>query len=293
MFLPSSESSTRYYFRKKYLVLLLGLVGCSPTRFFYYPNRTLYVDPDKVGLHPELVQYSSLDGKLLTALYFKTDQTPKGTIVHFHGNYGNVSNHFPLSLFLLKYGFDVLAFDYEGYGASEGRPTPKNLVDDGIASVRYAQVHLRGPAAGVAVFGQSLGGAAAVVVAAEEPLVKAALIEAAFTGYADMARAALKRNILTWPLYPFAPLFMNHTYDPIRFVGRISPRPVFFIHGDQDRIVPVQMSKVLYEKAGEPKKLWIISGAGHLEAHRKAGADYEKAAADFFTTALSTGTKPN
>src|SRR5580704_2585746 len=135
---------------------LLVLSACVPQRFFYYPNRVLYVDPDRIGLHPELVRYPSLNGKELTALYFKTDQKPKGTIVHFHGNFGNVSNHFPLALFLLKNGFDVLAFDYEGYGASAGKPTPKNLVDDGIASVRYAQAHLRDPATGVAVFGQSL-----------------------------------------------------------------------------------------------------------------------------------------
>jgi len=275
------------------IVSAFFLIGCSPQRFFYYPNRTLYVDPDTVGLHPELVRYPSLDGKLLTALYFKTDQSPKGTIVHFHGNYGNVSNHFPLSLFLMKYGFDVLAFDYEGYGASEGRPTAKNLVEDGIASVRYAQAHLRGPAKGVAVFGQSLGGAVAVVVASDEPLVKGAVIEAAFSGHAAMARAALKRHVLTWPLYPFAPLFMNHSYDAIRFVGRISPRPVYFIHGDRDQIVPVQMSKDLYEKAGDPKKVWIVEGAGHLEVHRKEGSEYEKAVADFFTAAVSTGTRPN
>src|SRR5438105_4764433 len=102
--------------------VLLALWGCSPQRFFYYPNRVLYVDPDRIGLHPELVRYPSLNGKELTALFFKTDQKPKGTIVHFHGNYGNVSSHFPLSLFLLKYGFDVLAFDYEGYGGSQGTP---------------------------------------------------------------------------------------------------------------------------------------------------------------------------
>jgi len=248
----------------------------------------LYVDPDKTGLHPDLVQYPSSNGKMLTALYFKTDQRPKGTIVHFHGNFGNVSNHFPLSLFLLRYGFDVLAFDYEGYGASEGRPTPKNLVEDGIASVRYAQNHLRDQAAGVAVFGQSLGGATAIVVTARDPLVKGAVIEAAFSGHAAMTRAALKRHLWTWPLYPIAPLFMNRSCDAIRYVGLISPRPVLFIHGDQDPIVPVQMSKDLYEKAGEPKKLWIVPGAGHLEGRHKAGADYEKAIADFFTMALST-----
>src|SRR4029077_6656557 len=113
-----------------------------------------------------------------------------------------------LSLFLLKYGFDVLAFDYEGYGASEGHPTPKNLVDDGIASVRYAQMHLKDGASGVAVFGQSVGGATAIVVTAQEPLVKGAVIEAAFTSHANMCRAVLKRHWFTWPLYPIAPLFV-------------------------------------------------------------------------------------
>jgi fermentation-respiration switch protein FrsA (DUF1100 family) len=249
------------------------LLGCSPQRFFYYPNRILYVDPDRIGLHPELVRYPSLNGKELTALFFKTNQKPKGTIVHFHGNYGNVSSHFPLSIFLLKYGFDVLAFDYEGYGASEGRPTPKHLLEDGIASVRYAQAHLRDPGTGVAVLGQSLGGATAVVATAQEPLVKAAVIEAAFSSHAAMVRAALKRPVITWFLYPVAPLL--------------------FIHGDQDEIIPVEMSKELYEKAREPKKLWIVSGARHLEPRRKAGIVYEQTVADFFTLALSTGTKPN
>ena len=277
--------------RYSVLVLAFFLWGCSPQRFFYYPNRTLYVDPDKVGLHPDLVRYPSRNGKELTALFFKTDQKPKGTVVHFHGNFGNVSNHFPLALFLLKDGFDVLAFDYQGYGASEGHPTPKNLIDDGIASVRYAQSHLREGAQGVVVFGQSLGGATAIVVTAQEPLVKAAVIEAAFSSHASMCRAVLKRHWFMWPLYPFAPLFVNHSLDPIKFVDRISPRPVFFIHGDTDAIVPTAMSQELFEKAGEPKKLWIVPGAGHLEVRRKVGPEYDKAISDFFSVVLSTETK--
>ena len=274
-------------------VIALFLIGCSPQRFFYYPNKILYVDPDRVGLHPELVRYSSLNGKELSALYFKTDQRPKGTIVHFHGNFGNVSNHFPLALFLLKYGFDVLSFDYEGYGISEGSPSPRHLLEDGVASVRYAQLHLREGAAGVAILGQSLGGATAIVVTAQEPLVKGAVIEAAFSGHAAMSRAVLKRHWFTWPLYPIAPLLMNHSLDPIKFVGRISPRPLFFIHGDADTIVPVGMSRDLFTAASEPKTLWIVRGAGHLEPHRKAGMDYERRVSDFFSTALSTRTTPS
>lgn len=270
----------------RFILVFLLLGGCGPHRFFYYPNRTLYADPDRMGLQAELVRYPSLNGKKLVALVFKTDQKPKGTIVHFHGNYGNVSNHFPLSLFLLKHGFDVLAFDYQGYGASEGTPSPKNLLEDGIATVRYAQSRLRNPATGVAVFGQSIGAATAIVVAAEESLVKAVVIEAAFSGYRAMSRAALKRHVLTWPLYPVFPLFLGRSYDAVRHVQRISPRPVFFIHGDKDDIVPVEMSKELYAAALEPKKLWIVEGAGHLEPRRKAAGKYEEEIAVFFEKAL-------
>src|SRR4051812_17653678 len=106
--------------KKCILLLVLLLAGCSPQQFFYYPNRHLYVDPDKTGLAHELVQFSSPGGKMLYALYFPTDQPVKGTVVHFHGNYGNISNHFPLATFLIARGFNVLSFDYEGYGASEG-----------------------------------------------------------------------------------------------------------------------------------------------------------------------------
>src|SRR5882672_3106844 len=141
-----------FHFRRLPLIFtILFLSGCSPQSLFYYPNRKLYGDPAAMGLKYETLQYPSLNGKILCAIFIPTDQPPKGTVVHFHGNYGNLSNHFPLSVFLVKKGFDVLIFDYEGYGASEGHPSPRRTLDDGIATVRYAQAHLRDARTGVVV----------------------------------------------------------------------------------------------------------------------------------------------
>ena len=260
------------------------LAGCSAQRFFYYPNRILYVDPDRIGLPYEIVHYPSLNGRTLYGLYFPAVGPAKGVIVHFHGNYGNVSNHFPLALFLVRQGFDVLAFDYEGYGASEGNPTPQHLLEDGIASVQYAQG--RDKTLKVGVFGQSLGGSTAIQIAAQEPLVKAAVIEAAFSGQRAMGRAVLKRSVWLWPLYPLAPLFLSAHYDAINAVAHIAPRPILFIHGDADTVVPVSMSKALFEAAQDPKELWIVPGAGHLECHKQDPAAYEKRIALFFETHL-------
>jgi len=281
-----SLGKQRHVGRRSWVFVLLVAAGCSPQRFFFYPNRVLYADPDRMGIPAEVVHFPSLNGKNLVALFLPTAAKPRGTIVHFHGNFGNVSNHFPLALFLTRQGFDVLSVDYEGYGASEGHPTIKNVVEDGIAAVRYAQAHLRDPKTGVCVFGQSLGGAVGIFVAAKETEVKGAVIEAAFSGYRRMGRAAMSRHILTWPMVMLAP-FLSRAYDPVDFVAQISPRPLLLIHGDADLTVPARMSRALYEAAHEPKKLWIVPGAGHLEVHRVAGKSYEDEIAGFFERAIS------
>jgi len=271
-----------------FVLSLFTLQACSIQRFFYYPNRNLYVDPERVGLPYEVVHYPSLNGKTLYGVYFPAVGPAKGTIVHFHGNYGNISNHFPLALFLVRGGFNVLAFDYEGYGASEGKPTPEHLLEDGIASIRYAQE--RDKTLKVGVFGQSLGGATAIQVAAKELLVRGAVIEAAFSSQRRMARAVLKRSFFTWPLYPIAPLFLTTHYDAADSVAAVSPRPILFIHGDADRIVPIAMSQDLYAAAQEPKTLWIVPGAGHLECVKSA--DYKDRVIAFFAKTLQKPVNP-
>lgn len=271
-----------------FVLSLFMLQACSVQRFFYYPNRNLYVDPERMGLPYEVVHYPSQNGKILYGVYFPSVGPAKGTIVHFHGNYGNISNHFPLALFLVRGGFNVLAFDYEGYGASEGKPTPEHLLEDGIASVHYAQE--RDKTLKIGVFGQSLGGTTAIQVAAKEPRVQAAVIEAAFSGQRRMARVVLGRSVLTWPLYPIVPWFLTTRYDALKAVAGISPRPLFLIHGDADRIVPVTMSQDLYAAAQEPKTLWIVPGAGHLECVKSA--DYKDRIIAFFAKALQKPVNP-
>ncbi|MCG3205273.1 MAG: hypothetical protein KCHDKBKB_01992 [Elusimicrobia bacterium] len=272
------------------LILLLAVgplfSSCSAHRFFYLPNKYLYSDPVTRGMPYTLLEIPSLNGKTLSVILFQTNTPPKGTIIHCHGNFGNVSCHYMASQFLTEYGFDVLVFDYQGYGGSQGKPTPLRTIEDGIAVVRYAQDNLRDPQTGVGLFGQSLGAAVAAVVAAKEPLVKAVVLEAGFYSYRSMARATLKKSVLTWPLYPFFPLFLGSTYDPWRYVALISPRPVFFIHGKEDKIVPAWMTEKLFPFAKNPKQVWLIEGADHLECRPKMGKEYEEKIAHFFESAI-------
>ncbi len=269
-----------------FLVAIFLLSSCSPTRFFYYPNRNMYVDPDRIGIKCELVRYKSKNGRELVGLWFESPQPPIGTVVHFHGNFGNVSNHFLCAQFLTQYGFDVLVFDYEGYGGSEGKPSPKITVEDGVASIDYALSRDRGGRKSVAVFGQSLGGAVATVVSAQDKRVCAVVLEAAFHSYRGMAFDVLKRSVWTWILVPVAPWFIGTKYDPEKWIAQISPRPLLLIHGDADKVVPMWTSERLYARAKEPKRLWIIKGAGHLQCRQVERDVYEKTIADFFRDAF-------
>jgi fermentation-respiration switch protein FrsA (DUF1100 family) len=131
--------------------------------------------------------------------------------------------------------------------------------------------------------GHSLGGAVALnALAAGHTGVRSAVIQASFTRYRSMARHVLKQSAFTWPLYPFYPLFLGTRWDAERAVKKIKGLPLFFIHGDKDTIIPLMMSEKLFKAAGEPKKLWIVKGAGHNNLRTLGGKDYEKKVADFF-----------
>lgn len=266
----------------------LSLSACSPHTFFYYPNNNLYVEPHHLNLSYEMVFFPSENGKKLFGLLFRTAQKPKGIVVQFHGNFGNVSNHFIGATFMLDHGFDVLVFDYEGFGGSEGRPSPARTVGDGRAALKLAAALDRNADGGVVVLAQSLGGVIAIPAIALEPFVRAAVIQSSFPNYRVIARDVLKRSWITWPLYPIYPQLLYTRYEPARWIGRLPAIPLLFIHGDRDQVIPVKMTTYLFTRAKEPKELWIVPGASHNGLRQEAGNDYDRRVADFFSKAVVT-----
>lgn len=249
------------------------------------------MDPDKIGVAAELVRYPNANGKMLCGLYFESIGAPRGTVVHFHGNAHNVSDHFPLALFLRKHGWDVLCFDYQGFGASEGKPSPARAVEDGLASVRYARAHMRANPGGVMIFAQSVGVPPAVAVAAQDPGIKALVLEGGFYSYRAAMHRVMRRSWILWPFsWVIPPLVVRRTWDADRWIERMSPRPVLFIHGTGDRVVPYDLTEKLFRKAKEPKELWLVPGADHLQCRRHR--DYESKVANFFAGALEYPPEP-
>lgn len=280
-----SNPSGRSRLTAAFLALIIAS-GCSPYRFFYYPNKNLYADPREEGVSYDMVRYPSKNGKSLFAIRLRSERPPDGTIVHFHGNYGNVSNHYQMTSFLVAYGFDVVVFDYQGYGASDGKASPRRLIEDGVATLRWTAENNRSESGKIGVFGHSLGGAVAIAALAREPLTDATVIQSGFTSFRSAARHVLGQSIVGWFLYPFYPWFLSRRYDPIRHVSRLPAVPIAFVHGARDKTIPVEMSVALHAAAPEPKTLWILPEAGHNDLRRLGGEAYERKIADFYRRAF-------
>jgi fermentation-respiration switch protein FrsA (DUF1100 family) len=236
---------------------------------FFHPTRELIEKPELAGIPREDVFFPSTDGVKLHGWVLRPSGQAKGTLLFLHGNAENLAAHIQAVLFLVKEGYQVFAFDYRGYGKSEGTPDIPGVNRDGIAALDQV-FRIRGVDAGkVAVFGQSLGGAIAVHSVANSPRkgdVKALIVDGAFAGYRRIVRGRLTSLILTWPLAYPASWTVEDGYSPERWIRKVGPIPVIVIHGTRDPVVPYDHGKRLYELANDPKGFWTIEGGGHVTA---------------------------
>lgn len=249
-------------------LLFLLLSGCGSV--FFQPDTRIITTPDKVGLKYEGVRIQAVDGTQLAAWFLPSDGSAQGTILYLHGIAENISTHFHDVAWLPIAGFNVLALDYRGYGASDGIPTLRGVQLDIDAATDWLLRRSDVDPNRVIIFGRSLGASLAVYYAAHSRYrnsLRGLILDSPFSDYRLIARENM-------PAFFFAPLDwvanweIPERYSPERSIGAVSPIPVLLIHGDEDSTVPVHHSLRLFERAKQPKRLWVVAGAGHLEAVR-------------------------
>jgi uncharacterized protein len=234
---------------------------------FYHPSRSVFGYPETYDLSYDSVSFGTDDGPRLHGWFFPARGVARGTLVHCHGNGGNITGHFETVRWLPDEGWNVFCFDYRGYGRSLGRPSRQGTIDDAHSALDYVRSRSDVDPNRVVVFGQSLGGAIGIVVAARSPWVRGIAVEGAFSNYRTEAEFVAKQNIFMRPVSGWlTQMVISDGLDPITVVGDIAPRPSFFICGTDDKIVDYRQTVALYEAAGEPKELWVIEGGGHTQA---------------------------
>lgn len=250
-------------------IFLLFSCGCSALLF--HPERQQTPNPLAERFSPQDVYFES-DDETLHGWFFRAEN-PKGTVLVFHGNAGNITTHVNTVLWLVQEGFNLFAIDYRGFGNSSGEPDVAGVHHDGLAAFKQLLTLPGVSSTRIAVLGQSLGGSVATYVAATAPKrekVKLLLLDSSFFSYQQITREKLAKFFITWPLqYPLSWLF-NNDYSPAFLIDRVTA-PIVIIHDRADTVVPFHHGGQLYAASREPKTMLTTSGLGHIGSFADAG----------------------
>jgi fermentation-respiration switch protein FrsA (DUF1100 family) len=252
------------------ILLSLFLSGC--TQVFFQPHRVRIITPEQLGLAHEEVRFRSADGVELHGWFLPAQGAAEGTVLFLHGNAENISTHILSVSWMPARGFNVFLFDYRGYGASQGTATLSGVLQDTDAATRTLLARADIDKSRIVVFGQSLGGSLAAYYVAHSAFrddIRVLVIDSAFSSYAGIVREKLAANWFTWPFQWLSSLTVDERFSPLPAMKLISPIPLLVIQGDRDTIVPPHHARRLYDAALEPKQLWIVEGAGHIQALRQ------------------------
>ncbi len=255
-------------------------------------------DPAALGLAFEEVAFRARDGVLLRGWFLPAPGVPgEGPAVIFcHGHSGSMDPDLQYVPALHRAGCHVLMFDFRGHGRSEGRRVGMGYLErwDILGAVDF--LWERGIRR-IGVLGFSMGGAAAILTAAECPRILAVAVDGAFARLLTVLVAGMRQSGLPGPLAWAAgrlalALLERLLQVPIRRVSpldcasALAPRPLLLVHGGRDGFVPLEEALALYARAGFPKTLWLVGEAGHREVDRARPEAYRARLGQFFHQAL-------
>ena len=257
-----------------FLVMLFS--GCS--HVFYQPQKGVFFDPKKLGLAPQQMVIEVSAEIRLAAWFFAAEAPVKGTVLQFHGNGQNMTSHYILVAWLAQQGYNVLVFDYRGYGESTGKANQEGLYQDGLKAleVAFLQHQKLAPQGKFIVIGQSLGGAVALRALedfAQKDQVNLLVLDSTFTSYQKVARKVLAGHWLTWLISPLAHVLVSDKYSAENAARTISV-PILVIHAKHDPVVPFSFGEELAKTVKNPQGFWILPGYGHTDAFYSAQSPY-------------------
>jgi hypothetical protein len=213
---------------------------------FNMPYEDVWIEMEDARIHCWMIKHP--EGGV--------EQRP--TVLMFHGNAGDMASRLQLAQGMINtVGCNVFMVSYRGYGDSTGRPTESGLVMD----AEQSWAHLAGRSdintSKIVLYGQSLGGAVAIRLAASaaKGLAAGLVIENTFTSIIDMAGMLAKKVHALNALLP-------SKWDSASLIEQVEC-PVLLLSGRKDKLVPPVMMDVLRTACKAPATLVEFADAGH------------------------------
>jgi uncharacterized protein len=232
---------------------LWAVLFLAQRRLIYFTDPTR-IAPAEAGLtRAREIELRTRDGQ--TLVLWRADPVYEGAphILYLHGNRRALWRRARFFRMFLAAGWGFTALAHRGFNGSTGRPGERVNVADAIFTLDQIAAEGIDPLR-VVVYGESMGSGTAIQVAAARA-VGGVILHAPYDSFRDIVRAR------TGWLLPRA--LFRERYDSIRQIGRVTA-PILWLHGDDDRVIPLSRGRRLYDAARGPKYAALVKGANHF-----------------------------
>jgi fermentation-respiration switch protein FrsA (DUF1100 family) len=238
------------------LLFLALYIGLFLFAYFLSDSMIFLPHPSSYKDSADILKITTAGGKKISAVYLP-NPAAKFTLLVSHGNAEDLGDDRYWLDNLRHAGFNVFAYDYEGYGTSEGRATEKSVYEDEAATYEFLAVDLKTPPDRIIIFGRSVGTGPATYIAARRPSAGLILQSPFVSAFRVLTRI---------PLLPFDK-FPN--YKNIRHVHS----PVLIMHSHADSVIAFWHGQKMFDLANQPKHSFWAANADHNDMDSANGYD--------------------
>ena len=231
------------------VALLLAALWAFQERLIFFPQPL--VSTTHLPRHAEAIEIVTSDGLHVRGWVRPGTRVPAPLVLYFGGNAEEVS--WTIADARWPPEWSVAAFNYRGYGRSEGKPGEAALVADALAVYDALAKRAGVLSKRIVVFGRSIGTGVAVKLAALRPVAGAVLV----SPYDSLV--AVGRGHYGW--LPIG-LLLKHRFEVLEEARRVRA-PLLAVVADRDSIVPNERSRALYDAWAGPKQWRVIAGSDH------------------------------
>lgn len=253
--------------------LLIGLTSCTLDNFLTNERAVADYNVSNTVTPDSLIEPFTVTSGTATLYGLRVQQPalrridPHPTVVYHHGNKHNLVEYWDRVELLFRAGFDVVIYDYRGFGRSTGVSTDASLLADARAVVQWVRQHPGVDSTQVFAYGFSLGGVPALHHAADLGGVRGIILESIFADGSSLVRSGTVLDVpRQW--------LLGASYNNRERLARVTV-PILHLHGIDDPFLGYeQHARPLIDIMPYPRTVIPVKGALHNNVPKAMGEQY-------------------
>ncbi len=245
-----------------FFIGLFSLTGCNST-WFYRPNDKTYKNLSAISPYTPYFIPSNSGNQLHTLLIPAEQNTDYNNtlLVHFHGNAANLTWTAQRYSWMTAYGYDLLVFDYSGYGLSTGEPTPKTTFQDSFSILDHTlALQKQHQWKNIILMGTSLGGNVLLQALSHYPDIKQftlVFIDSSFLSYRDVAASMIRKGYGGFAFDWIGRLLISDQFAPINRLNQLPDISFVVAHCKDDQLINFDLGYHLYQQLPVTNKVLL------------------------------------